>query len=142
MPWTLTIPNLNAGAEAEVQSVVSAIADLLAARGYRVPTLSFEPTGADFVGIRRAGECDECGSKAGLHALACSSYPCQGDGPETKEGSAPLSESVLTELRWLQPYAWYAWTPESYDQGQTLVEVRQDHLGALLAEVQEARHRR
>jgi LmbE family N-acetylglucosaminyl deacetylase len=139
MPWTLTITDLNAGGEDEVRSVVTAIADLLAGRGYQVPGLSFQPTGVDINTARRAGECSECGSRAGLHALSCSHYPGSEQDPEANHDPEPLSEPVLTALRRLQPYAWYAWPADSYDQGQPLVEVRQDHLAALLAEVQEAR---
>ena len=139
MPWTLTIQDLNAGGEEEVRSVVAAVADLLAGRGYHVPRLSFQPTGASVAAVRRAGECAECGSQAGLHALSCSRYPNPAQDPEANHDPEPLSDSVLAALRGLQPYAWYAWPMDSYDQGLPIVEVRQTHLAALLAEVKKAR---
>lgn len=140
MPWTLTIPDLNAGREEEVRSVIAAIADLLAGRGYAVPVLSFRPTGAAVVRVRPAGECVECGSKAGLHSLSCSNYSRAERDPEAKGDPEPLSESVLAGLRRLQPYEWCAWPKDSYDW--PVVEVLQEHLGALLAEVEQARHAR
>lgn len=140
MPWTLTIPDLNAGREEEVRSVVAAIADLLAGRGYQVRTLTFWPTGLDVVRVRPAGECYECGTRAGLHALSCSHYPGPEKDPEASGGPEPLSESVLDGLLRLQPYEWCAWPADSYDQ--PVVEILQEHLGALVDEVQEARNGR
>lgn len=54
----------------------------------------------------------------------------------------PLTDALLVELRALPPSQWSGWPPDEYDQGLPVVELRQDHLAALLAEVEEARRGR
>ena len=85
-------------------------------------------------GEERRPDCEECGAWLGLHALSCSRYSGQ-------EPVARLSAAVLEEIRGLPPSMWRGWPVEEYDQGLPVVEVRQDHLAALLAEVEEARSR-
>jgi hypothetical protein len=74
--------------------------------------------------------CPECGAVGGLHALSCSRYP------QAKEPAVPLTAAELAELRTLMPTQWQGWPPEDYDQGLPVVEVRQDHLRALLDEIE------
>lgn len=81
------------------------------------------------------GACPDCGAQAGLHALACSRY-------HSTTEPAPLSEALIEELRALPPSQWSGWPPDDYDQGLPVVEIRQDHLAALLTEVAEARRER
>jgi hypothetical protein len=81
------------------------------------------------------GACPECGSQAGLHALSCSRYRSAAPPP-------PLTEGLIAELRALPASQWSGWPPDDYDQSLPLVELRQDHLASLLAEVEEARRRR
>ena len=75
------------------------------------------------------GACPECGAQAGLHALSCRHYEIVPAEPEH------LSDACLEELRSLPPSQWHGWPPDDYDQGLPVVEIRQDHLEALLAEV-------
>lgn len=83
---------------------------------------------------KRRADCPECGAWLGLHALSCSRYVA--DSPPGR-----LSEVALAELRALAPSMWRGWPVEEYDQGLPVVEVRQDHLASLIAEVEEARSR-
>ncbi len=77
--------------------------------------------------------CPECGGRVHLHALSCSQKVPDVDRPP------PLSEAVLLELRSLPPHQWYEAPADSYDQGLPVVEIRQDHLAALLAELESSR---
>jgi hypothetical protein len=86
-------------------------------------------------GVFASGRCPECGAWAGLHALSCSHYR------EADVRAPRLSPAELTQLRSLTPSRWEGWPPEEYDQGLPVVEVRQDHLRALLDEVDEQRGR-
>ena len=85
------------------------------------------------------GECPECGAQAGLHALSCSRFPEPSSALESARSPRPLTEAALAELRALPPSSWEGWPPADYDQGLPVVEIRQDHLRALLAEVEERR---
>lgn len=78
------------------------------------------------------GACAECGSQAGLHALSCSRYRSTSEPP-------PLTEALLAELRALPASQWSGWPPDEYDQGLPVVEIRQDHLAALLSALEQAR---
>ena len=137
MPWTITITGLIAdGMEIDVAS--GAIAALLDQRGHGGITVSAQPAAAELAAPlqqpgrpRRMhiGACTECGAQAGLHALSCRHYPIVPAEPEH------LSEACLAELRSLPPSQWHGWPPDDYDQGLPVVEIRQDHLEALLAEV-------
>ncbi|HEU5216829.1 MAG TPA: hypothetical protein VFU30_14965 [Gaiellaceae bacterium] len=138
MPWTITITGLVAdGMEVDVAS--GAIATLLDGRGHAGITVSALPLAAELAlplqqprrRRRRTyiGGCPECGAQAGLHALSCRHYEIVPAEPEH------LSEACLEELRSLPPSQWYGWPPDDYDQGLPVVEIRQDHLEALLAEV-------
>jgi len=53
-----------------------------------------------------------------------------------------LTDARPAELRTLPASQWSSWPPDDYDQSLPLVELRQDHLAALLAEVERARRRR
>ena len=134
MLWTITITGFTAD-EAEVDPAVGEIAALLYERGHGEVILSAQPVAAELAlplfRPRRRGRtyidaCPECGAPAGLHALSCQHYPAE---PEH------LSDAALDELRSLPPSQWHDWPPDPYDQGLPLVEIRQDHLAALLAEV-------
>ena len=134
MPWTITITGFTAN-EAEVDPAVGAIAALLYERGHGDVVLSALPVAAELAvplpqpkRRRRTyiGACPECGAQAGLHALSCQHYSAE---PEH------LSDACLDELRSLPPSQWHGWPPDDYDQGLPVVEIRQDHLAALLAEV-------
>lgn len=81
------------------------------------------------------GACPECGAQAGLHALSCSRYPPRAE-------PLPLSDAVLAQLRALPPSRWEGWPPDDYDQGLPVVELRQDHLAALLIELEAGRRER
>lgn len=81
-----------------------------------------------------AASCSECGARAGLHALSCSHYRAPA------VAVARLTAAEISELRSLTPSMWEAWPPDDYDQGLPVVEVRQDHLHALLDELDELRH--
>lgn len=83
---------------------------------------------------RYVGACAECGSQAGLHALSCSRYRSIGEPP-------PLTKALVAELRALPASQWSGWPPDEYDQGLPVVEIRQDHLAALLLELEQARRR-
>ncbi len=85
------------------------------------------------------GECQECGAQAGLHALSCSRFPGPSSAPGMCEPPRPLTEAALAELRALPPSSWEGWPPADYDQGLPVVEIRQDQLLSLLAEVEERR---
>jgi hypothetical protein len=138
IPWTLQITGLDASKE-ELDAEIGAIAALLDARGHRSFNLSAQPLAADLAvplqqprrRRRRAyiGACPHCGAQAGLHALSCEHYRTAEGEPE------PLSDACLAELRSLPPSQWSGWPPDDYDQGLAVVEIRQDHLKALLAEV-------
>lgn len=137
MPWTITITGLIADGM-EVDVVSGDIAALLEAHGHRDITVSAQPAPAELAaplqqpGRRRRmhiGACTECGAQAGLHALSCRHYEIVPAEPEH------LSDACLDELRSLPPSQWYGWPPDDYDQGLPVVEIRQDHLEALLAEV-------
>ena len=78
------------------------------------------------------GRCPECFGLKGLHALSCAHY-------HEPEPAAPLTEAELAILRALPPSQWEGWPPDDYDLGLPVVEIRQDHLRALLAEVEERR---
>lgn len=75
------------------------------------------------------GACPECGAQAGRHTLSCQHYEIVPAEPEH------LSDACLAELRSLPPSQWHGWPPDDYDLGLPVVEIRQDHLEALLAEV-------
>jgi hypothetical protein len=77
-------------------------------------------------------DCPECQSWFGLHALSCSRY--KADAPVT-----PLTEAELAELRAQPPSIWKGWPVEEYDQGLPVVEIRQDHLAALIEKVEATR---
>lgn len=77
--------------------------------------------------------CPECGASGGMHTLACSHYT------RASWAAGRLSDEELAGLRSLLPSRWEGWPPEAYDQGLPVVEVRQDHLHALLDEVSAAR---
>jgi hypothetical protein len=70
-----------------------------------------------------------------MHALSCSRHEHAG------EPTTPLTDTELMTLRALIPSRWEGWPPEDYDQGLPVVEVRQDHLRALLDEVEAYRQR-
>lgn len=136
-PWTLTITGLTAD-EAEVDAVIGGIASLLAAEGHRDVTVSAQPLAAELgVPLQRPrqrrrtyiGACPDCGAQAGLHALSCRHYPVVPAEPDF------LSDACLDELRSLPPSQWHGWPPDDYDLGLPVVEIRQDHLEALLAEI-------
>jgi hypothetical protein len=137
-PWTITITGFIID-EAEVDPTVGAIAALLDEHGHRDVILSALPVAAELAvplpqprRRRRTyiGACPECGAQAGLHALSCRHYSAV---PEH------LSETSLDELRSLPPSQWHGWPADDYDQGLPVVEIRQDHLAALLAEVDSCR---
>lgn len=137
MPWTITITGLNTD-EVEADAAIVAIASLLDGRGHKGFTLSAQPLAAELAAPlqqpkkrRRTyiGACPECGAQAGLHALSCRHYPIVPAEPEH------LSDECLEELRSLPPSQWHGWPPDDYDQGLPVIEIRQDHLEALLAEV-------
>ncbi len=96
------------------------------------PTADDAPRDGDGGNI---GGCPECGAATGLHALSCSRYA------HASEPVAFLTEAELEKLRALAPYQWQAWPPDEYDQGLPVVELRQEHLRALLHEVEEHRCR-
>jgi hypothetical protein len=137
MPWTITITGLT-GDEAEIDAAVVAIASLLDACSDGDITVSAQPAATELAAPlqqpkrrRRTyiGACPECGAQAGLHALSCQHYEIVPAEPEY------LSDDCLAELRSLPPSQWHGWPPDEYDQGLPVVEIRQDHLEALLAEV-------
>jgi hypothetical protein len=90
-----------------------------------------DETGAPVATVR----CPDCGASSGMHTLACSHFT------KANWACGRLSDEELAELRTLLPSRWEGWPPEDYDQGLPVVEVRQDHLLALLDELVTARKR-
>jgi len=137
MPWTITITGLHVD-EDDLDRSIFAIAGLLSTHDHEGFTLSAQPASAELAAPlqhpsqrrrRHIGACPECGAQAGLHALSCQYYPIIPAEPEH------LSDACLEELRSLPPFQWHGWPPDDYDEGWPVVEIRQDHLEALLAEV-------
>jgi len=78
--------------------------------------------------------CPECGATGGLHTLSCTRYPHANEPP------GRLTDAELAELKRLVPWQWEDWH-DPYERGTPLCEIRQDHLRALLDELEELRRR-
>jgi DNA-binding XRE family transcriptional regulator len=92
-------------------------------------------------GEDRGSGCRECGATGGLHALSCSNYTHLVEIYKPFfEARGKLSDGEIATLRALVPYQRSGWPPDEIDRGLPVVEVRQDHLEALLNDLEE--HRR
>jgi hypothetical protein len=81
---------------------------------------------------KRRPDCPECHAWDGLHALSCSHF-------EAPDRVKRLTDAELAELRVQPPYIWKSYPVTEYDRGRPVVEIVQDHLAALLEEVEAAR---
>ena len=128
--YILTVRDLDAD-EPEIDRVLAYVTTLVGDLGHHEAIVkAFRQQDLNAFGRGRLGQqCPECGARDTLHSLACSKHP------QREEAAQPLTEAELQELRERVPYWWSdTWPPDEYDQGQPIVEIRQDHLRALLAD--------
>jgi hypothetical protein len=136
MSWTLTVRGLNAS-EGVVDEAVENVVDLLEGQGLGGFTFALQHAEDDLARrvqrTRPVGTCPDCGGDEGLHALLCPRYT------RASGQAGLLPEFGLAELRWLVPYDGRAGFPDRHDQAMPVVEIPQEYLAALLAEVEAVR---